>query len=169
MGNAGHPKMIMKRYILDMIVFAALTIVAILIFTLTLGQNSIDMQIHDTYFVLTAPEIIILIVGPLAFLTFLSLGLTRKFKTTSTNIGLIIALVLISLIIFQVSMYQISYRDYISSNSELMALTLRTSDRERFINDMNQNINLTWGLLGICITGIGLTTFRTYILATGKK
>ena len=66
-------------------------------------------------------------------------------------------------------MYQLSYRDYISSNSELMALTLRTSDRERFINDMNQNINLTWGLLRICITGIGLTTFRTYKLVTGKK
>jgi hypothetical protein len=161
--------MTMRRYILDIIVFATLTIAAILIFTLTIGERSIDIQLYDTYFVLTALEKIILIVGPLAFLTFLSLALTRKFKTTSTNIGLIIALVLISLIIFQVAMYQRSYRDYISSYSELMALPLQIGDRERFINDMNTKINLTWGFLGICITGIGLTSFRTYKLVTGKK
>ncbi len=159
----------MKGLSKDLLVFITLFIGAILIVILIIGQSAIDIQLHDTYFVLSAAEILILIIGPLTFLVFFSLGLTRKFKTKWTNIGIVLGLIMISFIIYEIALLQISYRDQIQNNPELMALPLQDIDRERFVNLMDGKIKFTWGLFGICIVGIGIIGFRTYKFSNERR
>jgi len=152
----------------DIIIFAILTLAATLILFIV-GQSGIDIQLHDTYIELDKISLVVLIIGPLTFLAFLLLALTRKFMTTWTNTGLIIGLCMVSLIFFRTALFQSSYRDHMRDNFELSVLPLPTADRERFVNEMNNRIMLTWGLFGICIAGVGLTGFWTYKLLTNEK
>jgi phosphoglycerol transferase MdoB-like AlkP superfamily enzyme len=148
----------------DIFVLITLTIVSILIFILSIGKSPIDIQLHDTYFVLSTTEIIFLIIGPLTFLLFFLLGLARKFKTKWTNIGLMFGLIIVSFIIFRVVVLQISYRNQV--HNKLLTMPMLTKDRKQISDRINAEIKLTCGLFGICLIGIGVIGYRTYKLSS---
>lgn len=140
----------------DIIIFIGLLILTSVVLLLTAGQSTIDIQLHDTYFVLDKISLTVLIIGPLTFLIFLARGLTRKFKTKGTNIGLIIGLILIALITYQVVRLQQSYLN------EMMKLDDEgLPDRGQFIVEAKNKINFTWGLFGLWTIGFSLLTLRT--------
>jgi hypothetical protein len=146
----------MKTFRTDIFIFIGLLILTAIIFLLTIGQSTIDIQFHDTYFVLDKISMTILIIGPLMLLIFLSRGLTRKFKTKGTNIGLIIGLLLIALITYQIIQLQESYL------TEMMKLDDEgLLDRGQFAVDAKRKINWTWGLFGLWTLGFVLLTLRT--------
>ena len=121
---------------------------ASIILLLTIGQSTIDIQLHDTYFVLDKISLTVLIIGPLTFLIFLTRGLTRKFKTKGTNIGLIIGLLLVAVITFYVVRLQQGYL------SEIMRLDdERLPDRGQVIVHAKNRINWTWGVFGFWVMG----------------
>ena len=153
----------------DLFIFATLLLFTIVILVFTIGQSTIDIQLHDTYIILDKLSLAILILGPLTFLFFLARGLRRRFSTASTNMGLIIGLILTSYIIFRLALIQISFRNQIRDNFEFSALPGTAKDREEFVNKTNNKIALTWELFGIFIVGIGWTGYRTYKLTTKEK
>ena len=151
----------------DALIFAALIIATILILLSTAGNNAIDVPLHDTYIVLDNLSVTVLIIGPLTFLTFFFLGLARKFKTLSTNVGFIVGLALVAIIFFQVAQFQTNFRAQMHYNSAELQLT--EAERERIVNDLNSKVIFTWGLFGACMVGIGLTSFWTYRLSKSKS
>jgi len=153
----------------DIAILTILAFAATLILVLTANNNGIDIQLHDTYYVIDNISLALLVIGPLTFLIFLSLGLLRRFRKISTNLGFMIGLLLVSLIIYIISQIQISYRDQIQFNSDLSALPMQLSIRKSMINDLNKNITITFVVLGVFLTGIGIIGFRIYRLVTNKK
>lgn len=89
----------MKRhYLIDSFVFLALIFTTICFVSMTKGQSTVSVQMDDSYFVVDKFRAIVLVIGPVTFVTFLLLGLTRRFKVITSNIGLVIGLLLIILI-----------------------------------------------------------------------
>ena len=120
------------------------------------GQNSIDLQFHDTYFVLDKISMTTLIVAPLTFLIFLTRGLTKKFRTPVTNIGLIVGLILVALITYQIIRIQQSYL------IEMMKLDDEgLPDKGQLLLDIETKRNWMWGLFGLWTVGLFLLTVRT--------
>jgi len=146
----------MKQFKTDIIIFIGFLVLTSIVLLLTIGQSTIDIQLHDTYFVLDKISLTILIIGPLTFMIFLTRGLTRKFKTKGTNIGLIIGLILVAVITFYVVRLQQSYL------SEMMRPDNEgLPDRGQFIVETKNRINWTWGLFGFWAMGLLLLTLRT--------
>jgi hypothetical protein len=146
----------MRTFTTDIFIFLGLLILTALIFLFTIGQSAIDIQLHDTYFVLDKISLTILIIGPLTLLIFLSRGLTRKFRTKGANMGLIVGLLLVALITYQIIQFQESYL------IQIMKLDDEgLPDRGQFAVDARKKINWTWGLFGFWTLGIVLLTFRT--------
>lgn len=146
----------MRQFRTDIFIFLGLSIICLVILLLTAGQSTVDIQLHDTYFILDKFSMTVLIIGPLMFLIFLARGLTRKFKTKGTNIGLIIGLILVALITFYVVRFQQSYL------SELIRLDDEgLPDRGQFIVDTKSKIKWTCGLFCLWISGLVLLTHRT--------
>jgi len=90
----------MKQFKNDAIIFIVLLILSFIVLSVMSGLTAIDIQLHDTYFVLDPASLFILIMGPLMFLIFLARGINRKFKTIGANIGLVIGLILVALITY---------------------------------------------------------------------
>jgi hypothetical protein len=64
-------------------------------------QNTIDIQLHDAYVVVDRVSLTVLILGPLMFVIFLIRGVVNRFKSTTTNIGFIIGVILVSMIMYR--------------------------------------------------------------------
>jgi len=151
-----YPSRHMGQFKTDIIIFIGLLFMTAVVLLLTVGQSTIDIQLHDTYFVLDKISIAVLIIGPLTFLIFLAGGLTRRFKTKGTNIGLIIGLILVALITFYVVRLQ---QNYLSEVIRLVGEEL--PDKRKFTLEANNRIYWTWGLFGFWTTGLVLLTVRT--------
>src|SRR4051812_41519483 len=106
---AAIPSGQMRQFKTDIIIFLGVVFFCLVVLLLTAGQSSIDIQLHDTYFVIDKISMTVLIAGPLTFLIFLTRGFRRKFKTKGTNIGLILGLMLVSVITFHFVRIQQSY------------------------------------------------------------
>ena len=146
----------MRQFKTDIIIFLAIVTISLVALFLTAGQSAIDIQLHDTYFVIDKISMTLLIIGPLTFLIFLTRALTRKFKARGPNIGLMIGLLLVAVITFYVVPLQESYLN------EMMALDdegLR--DRGQFIAETKHAVNWTWGLFGVWAVGRLLLSLRT--------
>jgi hypothetical protein len=144
----------MGQFRTDIIILLGLLILSLII--LLTGQSTIDIQIYDTYYVLDKVSLTVLVIGPLTFLIFFIRGLTRKFRTNGTNIGLIIGLILIGLITYHVVRSQQHYL------IEMMKLNDEGQpDRGQFIVETKNKIKFTWGLLGLWIIAGSLLTLRT--------
>jgi hypothetical protein len=146
----------MRQFKTDIIIFVGLLGITLIALLLTAGQSTVDIQLHDTYFVIDKISMTVLIIGPLTFLIFLARALTRKFKTKGSNIGLIIGLILVAVITLYVIRLQQSHL------SEIMRLDDEgLPDRGQFKVDTKNRINWTWGLFGVWIMGLLLLTLRT--------
>jgi hypothetical protein len=146
----------MRQFKTEIIIFVGLLGITLIALLLTAGQSTVDIQLHDTYFVIDKISMTVLIIGPLTFLIFLARALTRKFKTKGSNIGLIIGLILVAVITFHVVRLQQSYL------IEMMRLDDEgLPDKGQFIVDAKNRINWTWGLLGFWAMGLLLLTLRT--------
>ncbi|MBT1698886.1 hypothetical protein KK083_18475 [Fulvivirgaceae bacterium PWU4] len=146
----------MKKFKTDIIIFSGLLILALSIVLLTAGQSTIDIQLHDTYFVIDKISLTILIVGPLTLLIFLARALTRKFKTIGTNVGLAIGLILVALITYSVIQLQQSYM------TSIMTLDNEgLPDRGQFMADSKRRITWSWALFGFWVVALTLLIIRT--------
>ena len=120
--------------------------------------TTVEIQMHDTYFVIDKVSMLVLILGPLTFLIFLVRGLIRKFKSIATNIGLVIGLMLISLITYRIIDLQESYINEVKrlDNKDLP---------DGFYPDMKNRINWGWNIFALCTTGIialGIKTVKLW-------
>lgn len=146
----------MKQFKTDIIISIGLLILTLAVLLLTVGQSTIDIQLHDTYFVIDRISLTVAIIGPLTFFIFLIRAFIKKFKTKGANIGLIIGLILVAVITFYVVRLQQSYLN------EMMRLEDEgLPDRGQFIADAKNRINWTWGLFSFWVTGLLLIMFRT--------
>jgi len=96
----------MNRNSIDLIIFLTLVMLTAAILMFTVNQTSIDIQLHDTYFVLDRMTLAVLILGPMTILIFLPLAAMRKFKSMGTNIALIFGLMLVAVICYSVAELQ---------------------------------------------------------------
>ena len=146
----------MRQIKTDLNIFIALVVVSLIPLLLTAGQSTIDIQLHDTYFVIDKISMTVLIIGPLTFLIFFARSLTGKFKAKGPNIGLIIGLILVAVTTFYAVRLQQSYL------SEMMRLDDEgLPDRGQFMVEAKKRINWTWGLFGFWAIGLLLLTLRT--------
>lgn len=91
----------MKLWTKDILMCVAIALGIVLIYIIVIGNTAIDIQLHDTTFVFDGVYLALVAVGPLTFIIFLSMALTRKFRVAWINVGFIVGLLLISLIIFR--------------------------------------------------------------------
>lgn len=92
----------MRRYLRDSIVFALVLTTVILFASFFVGMTAVDIQLHDTYFIFDTASWIFLIVGTATFLFFLTLGISRKFSTLTSIVGLIAGLVFMFFILLKI-------------------------------------------------------------------
>jgi hypothetical protein len=146
-------------YKTDIIIFLGLLTLTFFVWLFAVGESAIDIQLHDTYFVLDNTSLAVLILGPLTFLIFLARGLATKFKSIGANAGLIVGLILLALITYGIIELQKSYL------TEIMRLdTEEMPASAQSIVDMETKINWTWSLMGLWIMGIILLTAKTIMI-----
>jgi len=109
----------MNRNSIDLIIFLSLVLLTAAIVMFAVSQSSIDIQLHDTYFVLDRMTLAVLILGPLTILIFLPFAAVRKFNSFGTNIALIFGLMLVAVICYSVAELQSSYITQINSLDEV--------------------------------------------------
>jgi hypothetical protein len=142
-------------YKTDLFIFIGLLTVVAFILLLNSGNDTIDIQFHDTYFVLSRLEFALTLLGPMTFLLFFIRGLLLKFKSTGANIGLMIGLVLISLITYQIIEFKVGYLNKIKSLDPE-----EVGDRGQFYVDLNATIHRAWAILIFWLTAIVLLVVR---------
>lgn len=122
----------------------------------TIIYGNIEIQIHDTYISLDFVLLITLTIGPLTFMIFLILAITKKFKTIETNIGLAVAIFFMILITIGFLKLENNYLH------ELLIIDPQNfTDIEKIIDKIIYQRNWTWGFLGFWIICIVLLTFKT--------
>jgi hypothetical protein len=105
----------MNRNSIDLIIFLTLVLLTTAILLFTVRQTTIDIQLHDTYFVLDKFSLAVLILGPSTILIFLPRAAKRKFKSIGTNIALIFGLILVAVICYSVAELQSNFISQINS------------------------------------------------------
>jgi len=98
----------MNRNSIDLLIFLSLVLFTAAVLSFGVTQSTIDIQLHDTYFVLDKLTFAVLILGPITILIFLPLAAVRNFKSVGTNIALIFGLMLVAVICYSVAEFQAS-------------------------------------------------------------
>jgi hypothetical protein len=142
----------MKQFRTDIIIFIGILILSSVVLLLTVDESVIDIQLHDTYFVLDKITAIVLITEPLMFLVFFIRAFTQKFTAIGSNIGLIVALLFFALITYQIVRFQ---------QNDLRDVTFGSADNEQLIADRRNFIIIAWVLFGLWISAVLLLTYRT--------
>jgi hypothetical protein len=145
----------MNRNSIDLLIFISLVLItaAILLFGVT--QTTIDIQLHDTYFVLDKLTFAVLILGPMTILIFLPLAAVRKFKSIGTNIALILGMMLVAVICYSVAELLASDVNQINSFGEG-----EVANKGPNSNSI-QAINLTRGMLAVIGVSAIVLIYRT--------
>jgi len=141
----------------DVIIFLAVIIVGVLVSLLAAGSSPLDLQLHDTYFIIDKVSLMLLIIGPLTFLIFLVRGVGGKFKRNGANLGLIVGLILMAIITYNVARLQQIYLNQVITLDEDGKLSHAQS-----IVDAKSAITSTWGMFCLCLIGLCLLTARTF-------
>ena len=134
----------MNRNSIDLIIFLSLVFIALAISLFVVNQTTVEIQMHDTYFVIDRLTLTVLLVGPLTVLTFFPIAAIRKFNSVGTNVALIFGLVLIAVICYSIVELQSSYLNQINQSD---------GSRQQADIIMRQLINATRGILVV----IGMT------------
>jgi hypothetical protein len=93
----------MKPYRTDLLILIGLIVLVFIILVSTPRQSRIEVQLYvDSFvFVVDRVSMTVLILGPPIFLIFLIRALISRFKSTTTNIGFIIGLILVCMITYR--------------------------------------------------------------------
>lgn len=91
----------MKTLKADVLIFSVVLISTFFICLISLGAPPMDIQLHDTYYVIQIYHLLFFVAVILLFLIFLIRGASWKFKSKSTNIGLLISVLLMVYIVTQ--------------------------------------------------------------------
>ena len=145
----------MNRNSIDLIIFFSLVLLTASILMFAVSQTSIEIQLHDTYFILDRMTLAVLILGPMTILVFLPLAAVRKFKSIGTNIALIFGLMLVAVICYSVAELQSSYVSQINSLDEV---GLRNQGG---YNNATRAITTTRGILALIGLSALVLIFRT--------
>lgn len=93
---------------IDIIILLSFFALGLLV-VLVIGKEPVSIQLHDTYFVIEGLTVAIFLTGPLFFVTFLVKALRQKFRPVTTNVGLVVGVVLMAIICY----YIIRFNTYI--------------------------------------------------------
>jgi glucose uptake protein GlcU len=146
----------MHRYKTDIRIIIGLLVFALIIFLVTSGQSTIDVQLHDTYFVVDNLSLAALLIGPLMFLIFLARALATRFENKLVNIALAIGLILVAVITYQAIQFQRTYL------SEIMKLNnVPSPNKEEILSDIKNTLKWTWTILALWGLGLVLLIFKT--------
>jgi hypothetical protein len=84
---------------IDLIILLILALAALVIWLFNTHDTVIDIQLHDTYYVIDKLALILFTIGPITFLIFLVRASIKRFRSIAANAGLIIGTIMISFII----------------------------------------------------------------------
>ena len=79
----------------DLLIFISLLLTSAIAWIATQGRI-VDIQLHDTYYVLDNTFTTITVLGLLLFLIFMIRAVRLKFKSWSTNLGMVLGLMLVT-------------------------------------------------------------------------
>jgi hypothetical protein len=145
----------MNRNSIDLTIFLSLILLTAAILLFAVNQTAIDIQLHDTYFVLDRMTLAVLILGPMTILIFLPLAAVREFKSIGTNIALIFGLMLVAVICYSVAELQSGYISQINSLDEV-----GPSDKAGY-NNASRSIITIRGILAVIGLSALVLIYRT--------
>lgn len=157
----------MNRNTIDLIILLGLVLVVLAISFLAFSRPTIEIQLHDTFFVVDRFSLSILMLGPLVLLVFLPIAVVRNFRSVATNVILTIGLVLVGVICYSVIELQFNYlKQVITLDDQGLP------DDEPAAERIGQRINWTRGLLvviGLAATALIYKTVTIWKEQSGTR
>ena len=123
---------------------------------LFLGKNASAIPASDSFWVSAGGSTALLIAGGLLFLIFLGLGISTKFASLQINGLFVIALTLAAFINHRIIRLQ---NNYLAE-----AINEEALEQEPYLLDLENKIDLNWGLLGLWLVSICLLLVRILLL-----
>ena len=145
----------MKRYRTDVFLLVSILIVAFLLKVLFLDSHPIDIQLHDTYYVFSSGESLLVVVGLLLFLVFLVRALATKFNNKAALLWLLIGLFFLVLISWGALQMQ---QNYVLEIERLETDFL--PNKEAVLATIKEKIIGLWLLIGFWLATIAFVGFR---------
>ena len=149
-------KSLMKRSLSDLTIFFCLLFLTVFIARFSFNATSIDIQLHDTYFVVDRFSLAVMTFGPLICMVFLPLAALRKFKSFGTNVALIAGLVIVAVICYRAVELQSSYSHQIEALRDE-----QLPDRSQHLNSIRQTLNWSRGILAAIVLPTTILIYRT--------
>lgn len=118
-----------------------------------------DIQLHDTNFVIEKTHLAVLVLTPFVFLGLLVKAIRQRFKVATTNLYFAATLAFIAFLIYQVVLLQKKYIEFLSKLDVKMF-----PNKNVAIASANSNENLIWGAFFITLLFIALVAIRTFNL-----
>jgi hypothetical protein len=119
---------------------------------LILKRTTAEVPAQDSYLVSRDGSTVILIATALLLLIFLAIGLFKKFASIQTNAGLAIGSTFAAAVIYRIIRLQNNYLAEMVNEDAI--------EREPYLIDLENKIDLGWGLLGLWAIGICLLIIR---------
>jgi hypothetical protein len=157
----------MSRNTVDLTVLATLVLGVLAISFLAFSRPTIEIQLHDTYFVVDRFSLSILMLGPLILIVFLPIAALRNFRSVGTNVVLTIGLVLVGVMCYSVIELQFNYlKQVITLDDQGLP------DDEPAADKIGQRINWTRGFLvviGLAALALIYKTVKIWKEQTGTR
>ncbi|HLP53045.1 MAG TPA: hypothetical protein VK154_19285 [Chitinophagales bacterium] len=134
------------------------------VWLLSIGNTAIDIQLHDTNFVIEKTHLAVLLLTPFAFIYLLVKAIRQRFKIVTTNLYFTATLAFIAFLIYQAVLLQKKYIEFLSKLDVKMF-----PNKNVAIASANSNENLIWTAFFITLLLVAMVVIRTFYLVKQKE
>jgi hypothetical protein len=140
----------------DLIIALCIAGAGIVFLLINQSQTVVDVQVYDTYYVLDAITVVLLVTTPLLLFIFLVRSLMTRFRAISANVGLIVGLALAAWIAYYGVALDQSFVEQIIDAKEFDGLA-----QDQRLDKANARLWRSWACFGglvLCALNLSVRT-----------